>query len=315
VSLRTDKPPCGHRSTTGRGAAPRPAHSPCPAGPAAPDLVVRDIRGPEEMACCVTLYNEVIGLRPDDGSINPRLLIALQANSGIVIGAYAGCDLVGFTFSFLARQEAPPHRVYQYSQLAVVAREHQSTGVGRLLKQAQRARCLAQGITLIRWAFDPLKTRNAHFNLDVLGGRVSALVPAMYGTDGFGEDCGEATDRFIVDWNLDEPSPAGPRARPVEAGPGWSPGQVHGHGDDRLVVLPDDWQRYREEVGTAAAAELRSGLRATFADLLTGYAAVSCARIGGGLAAYRFRPEPVRGCRTEDHPQNSQHPQHSHQES
>ena len=287
MSLRTEEPP-SCRSTA--------------------DLVVRDIRGPEEMASCVELYNDVMGLRPDDGSINPRLLIALQANSGIVVGAYAGAELVGFTYSFLAREEAPAHRVYQYSQLAVVAREHQGRQVGRRLKLAQRNRCLAEGTTLMRWAFDPLKTRNAHFNLDVLGGRVAELVPAMYGTGGFGDDAGETTDRFIVDWDLEEPVPTGP-SEPVPAAPGWAPGQVHRQGDDRLVVLPDDWQRYRARVGAAAAAELRAGLRRSFTELLGERSAVSCARIGGGLAAYRFRPDCSHRTYYAHHSLNAHHSQ------
>jgi len=293
MSARTEEPPCRLSAAPG------------------PDLVVRDIRGPAEMASCVDLYNDVMGLRPDDGSINPRLLIALQANSGIVVGAYTSAELVGFTYSFLAREDAPAHRVYQYSQLAVVAREHQGRKVGRRLKLAQRARCLAEGTTLIRWAFDPLKTRNAHFNLDVLGGRVTGLVPAMYGTGGFGTDAGETTDRFIVDWDLEEPTPAGPSA-PVPAEPDWAPGQVHCQGDDRLVVLPDDWQRYRSRVGVAAAAELRDGLRRSFTELLDERVAVSCARIGGGLAAYRFRTDRSQHTYYSHH---SHHSHHSHQES
>lgn len=268
---------------------------------------MRDILGPEEMAACVALYNDVMGLRPDDGSINPRLLIALQANSGIVVGAYSGAELVGFTYSFLAREPGPAHRVYQYSQLAVVAREHQGRRIGRRLKLAQRARCLAEGTTLMRWAFDPLKTRNAHFNLDVLGGRVTGLVPAMYGTGGFGEDAGETTDRFIVDWQLDRPVPATGSREPLAAGPDWRPGQVHRLGEDRLVVVPDDWQQHRAAVGATAAAELRTGLRSTFTELLAEHAAVGCTRIGAGLAAYRFRrdrPQP----RHEHHPQHPHHP-------
>jgi predicted GNAT superfamily acetyltransferase len=292
VSLRTEEPPLTQAAPARGG----------------PELVVRDIDGPEEMSSCVALYNDVMGLRPDDGSINPRLLIALQANSGIVLGAYAGSELVGFTYSFLALEQAPVRRVYQYSQLAVVAREHQGKRVGRRLKQAQRSRCLAEGTTLMRWAFDPLKTRNAHFNLDVLGGRVTELVPAMYGTGGFGADAGETTDRFIVTWHLDETPPATTPPEPFAAAPDWSPGQVHRHGDDWLVVLPDDWQRHRAQVGAAAAAELRDGLRRTFTNLLTEHAAVSCGRIGGGLAAYRFRADRSQS-------RHQHHTRHTHQES
>ncbi|MER6333171.1 hypothetical protein ABT298_28380 [Streptomyces sp. NPDC001034] len=255
-------------------------------------LVVRDVDGPLEMADCVALYERVMGLRPDDGSLNPRLLTALQENSGLVVGAYLGEALVGFTYSFLARErdtdEQGP-RLYQYSQLAVVAHERQGLGIGRLLKLGQRERCLAAGTTLIRWAYDPMQTRNAHFNLDVLGAVVDALKPAMYGTWGFGAATGESTDRFIASWHLDAPArPAAPTPCPPPGG--WIVGQVYDDGDDRIVVLPDDWYRLRAETGPEHAARLRGRLTHTFARLLADRTAVSCIRLPGGLAAYRFIP-------------------------
>lgn len=257
-----------------------------------PPLVVRDIDGPAEMADCVALYERVMGLQPGDGSLNPRLLTALQHNSGLVLGAYLGDALVGFTYSFLAREQSSAEhspRLYQYSQLAVVAHERQGLGIGRLLKLGQRERCLAEGTTLIRWAYDPMQTRNAHFNLDVLGAVVDTFKPAMYGTSGFGTATGESTDRFIVSWHLDHPARSAP---PVPCPPpgGWSIGQVHADGDDRIVVLPDDWHRLRADAGPEHAARLRERLTHTFARLLADRTAVSCVRLCGGLAAYRFIP-------------------------
>ncbi|MGQ5640443.1 MULTISPECIES: hypothetical protein [unclassified Streptomyces] len=248
--------------------------------------------GPLEMADCVALYERVMGLRPGDGSLNPRLLTALQDNSGLVVGAYLGTALVGFTYSFLAREggaDGQGPRLYQYSQLAVVAHERQGLGIGRLLKLGQRDRCLAEGTTLIRWAYDPMQTRNAHFNLDVLGAVVDAFKPAMYGTSGFGAAIGESTDRFIVTWHLNAPArPAAPAPGPPPGG--WRVGRVYDDGDDRIVVLPDDWHRVRAETGPEYAARLRARLSHTFARLLADRTAVSCVRLPGGLAAYRFTP-------------------------
>jgi predicted GNAT superfamily acetyltransferase len=250
------------------------------------------VDGPLEMADCVALYERVMGLRPGDGSLNARLLTALQDNSGLVVGAYLGEALVGFTYSFLARErgaDGQAGRLYQYSQLAVVAHERQGLGIGRLLKLGQRDRCLAEGTTLIRWAYDPMQTRNAHFNLDVLGAVVDAVKPAMYGTSGFGAAAGESTDRFIVSWHLDAPArPALPA--PVAPTGGWSVGQVYDDGEDRIVVLPDDWHRLRAQAGPGHAARLRGNLTDTFARLLADRTAVSCVRLPGGLAAYRFIP-------------------------
>jgi predicted GNAT superfamily acetyltransferase len=256
------------------------------------EVSVRDLDGAAEMTACESLYANVLGLRPNDGSINPRLLTALQANSGIVLGAFAGQRLVGFAYSFLARDRktgGDGGRLYHYSQLVVVANEHQGTGVGRALKHAQRRRCLDEGITLLRWAFDPLKIRNAYFNLDVLGGRVVELVPSMYGAHGFGADAGEDTDRFIVDWDLAAPEPPD-LAEPTTEVPSTA-GRTVVDGEDVLITVPADWQRHRAAFGPGVAASLRQDLRTSFARALdSGRVGVSCRRVAEDVFAYRFAP-------------------------
>lgn len=256
-----------------------------------PEVLVRDLDGAAEMSACEHLYASAMGLRPADGSINPRLLTALQANSGIVLGAFAGRLLVGFAYSFLAYERPTGRddaRLYQYSQLVVVDRDHQSTGVGRQLKYAQRARCLTEGITLIRWAFDPVKIRNAHFNLDVLGARLVRLVPSMYGSRGFGDDAGEETDRFIVDWSLTDP-PAVSAGANLDAELPTTPGRVVADGSDLLITVPAHWLRYRAEFGPDGAAALRQELRRSFSQALdSGRVGVSCQPVTDDLFAYRF---------------------------
>ncbi|MDX2730600.1 MULTISPECIES: hypothetical protein [unclassified Streptomyces] len=255
---------------------------------AEPALVVRDVEGPAAMAACIGLYAEVMGLRPSDGGLNPRLLTAIQSNGGIVVAAYEGdgdpARPVGFAYSFLAREGGG--ELFQFSQLAVVARHLQGQGVGRLLKHAQRERALAMGLTRIRWSYDPLKTRNAHFNLDVLGGRVRVLKPSMYGGEGFGDDAGEPTDRFLLDWDLTRPAMVQP-GLPERA---WRPGERLAHGDDLLIAVPARWDLHRTVIGAAAAAALRTSLRETFIEALTTHVGVSCLRVTDDLAVYRFVP-------------------------
>lgn len=270
------------------------------------EVAVRDVKS-DELAACESLYVSVMGLRPNDGSINPRLLAALQANSGVVLGAYAGGELIGFAYSFLGREgQATQHRsdarLYQYSQLAVVSPQWQSKGVGRRLKYAQRTRCLADGITLMRWAFDPVKTRNAYFNLNVLGGRVVKLIPSMYGDAGFGGDTGDRTDRVIVEWDLiatgtgTEGGEAAERSRTTLRGEIQAPPLAFGesrYGTNELTVaIPAQWERYRAEHGPHAAAEMREKLRDQFTKALdAGWVGVSCDVIDPQSALYRFVPD------------------------
>ena len=47
--------------------------------------------------------------------------------------------------------------------------------MGAQLKWAQRERALAEGRDFIKWTFEPMRARNAHFNLNRLGRRGSRL--------------------------------------------------------------------------------------------------------------------------------------------
>lgn len=237
------------------------------------------------MAACIALYAEVMGLRPSDGGLNPRLLTALQSNGGIVVAAYEG-DLarpVGFAYSFLAREGAASCSSSRSSPWSPATSRGRG---GRLLKHAQRRRTLAMGLTRIRWSYDPLKTRNAHFNLDVLGGRVHVLKPSMYGGEGFGDDAGEPTDRFLLDWDLTRPA----TVRPTLPDRAWQPGECLAQGDDLLIAVPARWDLHRTAIGAPAAAALRTSLRETFTEALATHVGVSCLRVTDDLAVYRFVP-------------------------
>ena len=78
-----------------------------------------------------------------------------------------------------------------------------STGVGFALKMAQRAACLVNGVTEMRWTFDPLLYSNAVFNLNRIGARMSEFLPNVYGARNDQFNLGDVTDRVKVCWNLD----------------------------------------------------------------------------------------------------------------
>ena len=165
------------------------------------DIHLRPVTQPDQLQSCVTLYETVFHLGPGDGSLNTRLLVGLVNNSGLVIGAFNQQELVGFTLSFLARDSASSG-LYHYSQLALVGDDFQGRGIGRQLKLAQRAAVLAQGVDELRWAFDPFQTRNAHFNLSVLGARAVSCHRNYYGPYAHGLDAAATTDRLIAVWDL-----------------------------------------------------------------------------------------------------------------
>jgi predicted GNAT superfamily acetyltransferase len=221
------------------------------------------------------------------------MLLALGAHGGVVLGALRaqspgsvgapvgdGTEMVGFLYGFLARDPGETE-VYLLSQSMAIVPELQDAGLGRLLKWAQRERALASGIGVIRWTYDPMRTRNAHLNLDVLGATTSTLLPDHYGTDAGGRDSGVSSDRLLVDWVLDAPR------RPAAAPPaGLAP---LGERSGEWLTLPADWDGYRARVGAEQAQRVRLTVRAALASAFArGERAVSCRRVDEELAAYRL---------------------------
>ena len=92
-----------------------------------------------------------------------------------------------------------------HSHITGVLPDHQSHGLGRVLKQHQREWALARDVGHITWTFDPLVARNAHFNLRVLGTRVTEYLVNHYGPMDDGVNRGDETDRIMVSWALAAP--------------------------------------------------------------------------------------------------------------
>lgn len=233
--------------------------------PASPEIVVRPVVDPDELQACVRLYEETFHLGPGDGSLNTRLLVGIVRNSGLVVGAFAATEMVGFTLSFLARD--PGGYLYQYSQLAVVAEGFQGLGIGRRLKLAQRGATLAMGVDQIRWSFDPFLVRNAHFNLSVLRARAVALERDMYGTHGHGLDAPLSTDRLLAVWDLASTAPS------------------DNAGAEETLEVPATASRQLD----AARRDERRRLLDAFEGLFDqGYVAVRCDLVDAATARYRF---------------------------
>ncbi|WP_432878036.1 hypothetical protein ACQPYH_30020 [Kribbella sp. CA-245084] len=147
------------------------------------------------------LYRAVFGYLDPAYGLNPRLLGALASNGGSVVGILDGSDkVVAFAYGFCGTDR---RGYYHYSQSAVVAADQQGHGLGRMLKHAQREVALSHGMSRMRWTYDPMQLRNAHFNLDVLGARGRWFAPDMYGP---------GTDRVIVEWDLTREHPIVPGA-------------------------------------------------------------------------------------------------------
>jgi len=131
----------------------------------------------------------------------PREVVRALGESGnMPWGAFEGSTLVGYVLGWAGVDAAGLHL---HSHMLAVLPGRRHGGVGFALKLAQRAQALEQGITVVRWTFDPLVARNAYFNLQKLGAVVDRFERDFYGEMTDELNRGERSDRFVVRWDLE----------------------------------------------------------------------------------------------------------------
>jgi predicted GNAT superfamily acetyltransferase len=129
-----------------------------------------------------------------------RALFEFVESGGTVGGAFIDDRLIGMSFAWLGRLRESENQVYLHSQLVGVIQQFRAAGVGEKLKRQQMQFALSNGIDLIRWTFDPIKTKNANLNIKKLRGIVRRYLPNYYGNLTGSQNKGLPTDRFQVEW-------------------------------------------------------------------------------------------------------------------
>jgi predicted GNAT superfamily acetyltransferase len=166
-----------------------------------PDITIRPLTTLAEFEQCIQLQKEVWG--DSDRELVPQhIFVVVAKTGGQLFGAYEGEQLVGYLLGMVGLREG---KGYIHSHMAGVLPAYQNCGIGRRLKLAQREDALARGIELIEWTFDPLRLRNAYFNLVRLGAVVRNYWPDVYGLVSSQLDGGRPTDRLLAEWWIDSP--------------------------------------------------------------------------------------------------------------
>jgi predicted GNAT superfamily acetyltransferase len=194
-------------------------------------LEIREVSSIEEYDACIRLQRDVFGL--PDLEISPRRhLIVSRMAGGWTLGAFDAGTLVGFVHHLAA---VSGERIFGYSHMMAVAPEYQNRGVGARLKWAQRMRALSEGRDFIKWTFEPMRARNAHFNLNRLGVVIREYAINFYGTDYSTNPAekaagisGMGSDRLFANWDLNSP-----RVKALAAGVEYPLGAP-----DRVVEIP-----------------------------------------------------------------------------
>jgi predicted GNAT superfamily acetyltransferase len=174
----------------------------------AQQIAIRDLKSIDDLSQLKAVEKEVWGMTDDD-TLPLTLAIALKASGNIFVGAFDTTkdkdkdndkdNLVGFAFGFLGREHG---QITIHSHMLAVLEAYRHLDLGSRLKQAQRERAMAMGVHEMTWTFDPLQSRNAHFNFSKLG-----VVSETYKVDFYGAETSSVlhrngTDRLWVRWRL-----------------------------------------------------------------------------------------------------------------
>ncbi len=128
-----------------------------------------------------------------------HMLLTFHKNGGVLLGAFAGEQLVGFVAGFVGLMA--DGRFKHASHMMGIHPDFQGKGIGTRLKLAQRQAVQQQGLNLITWTYDPLEVGNARLNIHKLGAVCRTYIPNLYG-EIEGINAGLPTDRFQVDWHI-----------------------------------------------------------------------------------------------------------------
>jgi len=169
---------------------------------AAAQIAIRDLKSIDDLSQLKAVEKQVWGMADDD-ALPLTLAIALKTAGNIFVGAFDKEKdkekLVGFAFGFLGREHG---QTTIHSHMLAVLDAYRHLDLGSRLKQAQRERAMAMGVHEMTWTYDPLQSRNAHFNFSKLG-----VVSDTYKVDFYGPETSSllhrnGTDRLWVRWIL-----------------------------------------------------------------------------------------------------------------
>ncbi|MFN4181693.1 MAG: GNAT family N-acetyltransferase [bacterium] len=166
------------------------------------EFLIRNLESIRELKAVEELQKIIWGM-PERDIVPFRFLKALIAGGGCVLGAWVKPRrLVGFSFGFPGVRDG--ERIF-YSHQTGVHPDFQKSGVGFLLKRAQRDYALSLGISRIIWTFDPLRSLNAYFNFHKLGVVSDRYLVNYYGPMRDALNQGMGSDRLEVSWWLNDP--------------------------------------------------------------------------------------------------------------
>src|SRR5258708_5896393 len=183
----------------------------------ASQITIRDFKSIDDFSQLKPVEKEVWGMA-DEETVPLTVEIAWKGVGNIFVGAFDKekdkdkDKLVGFAFGFLGRE----HGVTTiHSHMLAVLDSYRHLDLGSRLKQAQRERAMDMGVREMTWTYDPLQSRNAHFNFSKLG-----VVSDTYKVDFYGPETSSMLHRNGTDrlWGRSIRGQQGPGAYLLQRG-------------------------------------------------------------------------------------------------
>lgn len=248
------------------------------------EITVRECVTFDEFDRCMELQRAAFNL--PEVEVSPRRhFVVTRATGSFTLGAFRGARLVGFVHQLIAARNGSGEsgrEIIGYSHMMAVSPDEQNSGIGARLKWAQRERALRENISFIKWTWDPVQARNAHFNLNRLGVVVRSYAPNFYGTDYnvHARELEETTigidsDRLVAEWDLRSPR-VEELARRFQARIAGARDARAAHEDSinlsspvaKVIEIPANWSALLSEDRAAARsahARIRAGFEEAFA--------------------------------------------------
>lgn len=166
------------------------------------DINIERVTTVEQCQAGSTVVEQVWG--PGDGCSVAQMTVH-ATYGGVVLLARTGNQPIGFLLSFPALYRG---EWVLWSHETAVLPEYLHQGIGYRLKAEQRRIAAEIGYQTIAWTFDPLVSRNAHFNLNKLGASIAEYKINVYGVlDNDVVNRALPTDRFVAVWPVAGCSP------------------------------------------------------------------------------------------------------------
>jgi predicted GNAT superfamily acetyltransferase len=159
----------------------------------------------DDLRACETLQQSILGQHARSIWAVPSLA-AIQRAGGLLLGAWESSGdprvLQGAIVDLVAEADGYPSRFTAFRGVAEAVR---GRGIAHLLRVEERAVCRQDGVDLVHWWLDPLRSNEAHVAFNKLGAIATGYQANVYGVLHDRANSGLATDRFRVEWWLESP--------------------------------------------------------------------------------------------------------------